>query len=489
MAGRMVVFFALLLFACAAPAFGEAQPSTVNVDELPHLVQILPNGAKVEVIVYQEHNWRVVDVSVLSGSNDQDPDVCFENKFDTLAPPDRLKLLGIAVAPSPKERQWASIILDERLKRRAQKDFQRGENLWICGTLRKAGPRDLELAAVEVVKLPPDLQRYEMDIERRRKVRDGEGLVELGHKIKQLKVTGIEDFDKLTALSDRAFDAGLSLKEEKALKGNDGDALFAVALQWRELRNKMAKFRELVGKCLDLDPKHPKARRVAEEEWGYVEFEGKMRGKTEVEKIMKERQETQAHLAAVEKAAQEAREKTRKHAAENRTALLVAHQAALRTGEAKARERAVLGLGEDIAKSLDPGFGEEGVEILVNLTDPAAVPALQAAGKNESADVRRGVFEALAWRGGRQDKAALDALSAALVAERDVPAARGGVGAAAALGGKAAAAVLVACLGNPSGTVQDDVIEALKTATKQQLNSKQEWQDWWNKNKGSFNPN
>lgn len=475
-----------LLLCGVGELFAEAQP--VNVDELPHKEIQLPNGTKAQVIVYQDHNWRVVDVSVLAGNSDEDPDVCFEGKFEMVVQPNKLKLAGFAAGPGTKERpekQWASIILDDLLKTRVLRELKRNDNLWFCGTLRRTGPRELDFVAVDVLKLPPDVVRYEQDIERKWKQGDGEALVELGHKIRRqgkVDVPDIEAFDKLSNLSDKAYDYGLTLKE-KALKTDDADGLYSLAVLWRELRNKNSRFRDLVEQCLKVNPTHSQATRVAAQEWGYQEFEGKLLSKERIAEIQKQRQEERTHLAAAERAGQEARDRERRQAAQNRPALLVSHQAELRTNDAKGRERAVAALGEAAGKSLDPGFGEEAVEVLVNLPDAAVVSALEAAGRSQLGEVRRQAFEALAWRVGKEGRAALDALATALAGEKEAAVAHAGVGAVTALGAKAATGILMAGLSNSSATVQDEIMEGLRTVTKQQLSSRKEWEEWWGKNK------
>lgn len=481
---RFVMLAAVcLLAACASSAFAEAQ--MVNVDELPHKTIQLPNGQKAEVVVYQEHNWRVVNAAVLSGTNDEDPDVCFEGKFDVIVPPKYLKLHGIPALPSPKETQWATIALDDRLKARAGREFKRNDNLWFCGTLRKTGPRELEFVAVDILKQLPDLERYKLNIERLKTSRDGDALIELGHRIRQqgkADITDLTDFDKLSNLCDTAFDQGLTLKE-KTLKPDDADGMYALALQWRELRNKNSKFRELVERCLKVNPEHPKATHVAEDEWGWILFRNKWRPKSQVDEILKAEKDQQVSTAAAERAAQEARDRERKQASQERPLLLATRLAALRTADQKARDSAILSLGEAGAKSSDPGFSYEAVDILANLGDAASVPALVAVGRSELADIRRQVLEALAWRGSRQDQPALTALGAALATEREVSVAHAGVEAVAALPRGPAAGVLVAALNTKSSAVLDEIVEGLKIVTKQPLTSKKDWEDWWSKNK------
>ncbi|MGD0093283.1 MAG: HEAT repeat domain-containing protein [Planctomycetota bacterium] len=485
-----------LWLACAlawAPrASAEAAP--VNADDLPHRKIQLPNGTEVEVVIYQGHDWLVQDVSVLSGDNDQNPDICFEAKFESVVQPDKLKLFGRAVWPSSKEKQWATIILDDRLKQRALRDFKTNDNLWFCGTLRKRpqNQKELELVAADILKQPPDMERFKRDLEKKIKLRDGEALIELGHKIQEhgkTETPTIDTFDSLNKLSTQAFEAGLKIEEE-ALKPDDVDRKFALAKLWRELVGNNARSRRLVLECLKQNPDHPGAGEVAEKELGMKKYNGWWHTPDEIAEFERVVKEGEKKLADAKKATDEAREKDRKEVERNRTVLLADQAAKLRLADPQAREKALLALGEAVRKCPDPGFGMSAVDILVNLPDAAAVQALCTAAKSDIPEVRGQVCEALAWRGGaRQDQPALEGLQKALAVEADTATARAALAAVAALDRKAAAGVLVAGLDNTNSVIQDEIMEKLKTATGQQLGTKQEWQAWWAKNKDSLKPN
>ncbi|MCY3022537.1 MAG: HEAT repeat domain-containing protein [Planctomycetota bacterium] len=487
---RQSIAILWLVAVCGGCAWAEGQ--IVNVDELPHKQIPLPNGTKVEVVVYQEHNWPVVDVSALFGTGDDDKDVCFESKFDSVVQPDKIKLMTFPVKPGPDDKRWATILADDKLKRRAERDFKRGDNVWFCGTLRRAAGNRLEFVAADVLKLPPDIERFEQNVERLRRLGDGEQLEDLGHRIEQQSKgefnKGLDDFERMATLRDRAYMLGLTL-QEKALKPGDADGRFALALKWRDRLKRNMKFRELVEEVLKLDPDHVNASHVAQDEWGYVKKGGKWRSRDEVAEMEKREREDLANMAAKEKAESESREQERKKVVQERQARLVASQAALRGKDARARTQAIASLGEAIVKSPDPGFGDGAVNILVNTDEAAVVPALVAAAKSQFPEVRKAVFEALAWRGGRQDGTAWDALATLLAAEKEAVVARVGIEAAADADKRAAAGALIAGLGNPSAAVQDEIIEGLKTVTKQQFSNKQEWVEWWGRSKADFNPN
>src|SRR5205809_455536 len=114
---KPLILFCSLVCACMFSIRAEEQ--RVNIDELPHKMIELPNGSKAEVIQYSDHWWRVIDVTVLSSSDDHDPDVCFEAKYDMLVGAEKLKLFGVSDKPTPNDptRPWASIIIEDKLKR------------------------------------------------------------------------------------------------------------------------------------------------------------------------------------------------------------------------------------------------------------------------------------------------------------------------------------------------------------------------------------
>ena len=79
---------------------------------------------------------------------------------------------------------------------------------------------------------------------------------------------------------------------------------------------------------------------------------------------------------------------------------------------------------------------------------------------------------------------ALKVLTEALKAEKDVPTrARRRPEALVATNSKPAIGTLVASLAATEPTIRDEVVAGLKTATKQSLASKEEWENWWQNNK------
>lgn len=474
--------------------FARAEDPRVNIDELPHKTIELPNGTKAEVIQYADHWWRIVDVSVLSGSDDHDPDVCFEAKYDSLVPPEKLKLFGVSIAPTPNDpqRPWASIVIDDRLKRRAHSDFKRSDNLWMYGTLRRApGGKGLDFVANDILKQPPDAQKFEFRIGAMEKKGDFEGLIELGQKIVQLtkgEVRDFSDYDKMGNLSRRAFESGLSLKE-KSIKPDDADGLYELALQWKEKGQRKNKYRDLVERVLKVRPDHPQAGRDAEG-FGLKQFEGRWLGEDEIAAILEDRKKKNE---IEQKTQQEMIEHQRIELArsvEQRSALLMRQQADLRGSDAKAREQVLAAFGEAIQKSVDPGFGKEGIELLSSLdTGTSVAPALSLAAKSNLPAVRRCAIEALAWRGAQQETNVYPVLTALLSAERDLPTAKAGIGALVASGGRDAVDTLVASLGTAEKAVREEFIDGLKTVTRQQFNTREEWESWWKSNKAGFNPN
>jgi len=475
----------VLVHACAACVCGEAPP--FDPDDL----RTIELGGGIQAKVYLEQNWRVIDVRALSGESGQDPNVCFEGKFECTIQPDKLKLVDLAVSPSPKEK-WATIILGDTLMKRAS-SYVLNDNLWFCGRLRKAGARYPEFVAVDIQKMASENQRWVRSIDRLRAQRDADGLVALGLKIKlqardNMGKGGIEDYDALVLLAKKAIREGLTMKED-ALRPDDFDRMFDVAQKWLERLDDGAKYRKLVEQILEKNPDHPKASEVAEKEFLLGKYEGKWRTKEEIAKLEKEKEEANKAAQALDKARLAEVEKKRQKEARERADRLAARQVALRTTEPKAREQALLSLGEAARTCLDTGFGVEAVDILVNVPDTAAVQALCTAIKSTDPTVRTQAFEALAWRGGRQDQVALEGFQAALKAENDRGTAFTAVAAAETLDAATAAGVLYQGLDNPSSAVQEVVMEGLRTVTKQQFRNKQEWQVWWQRNKDSLKPN
>ncbi|HYG76972.1 MAG TPA: hypothetical protein VEK08_18345 [Planctomycetota bacterium] len=483
----------IFVLGCAFSAMS-ADDQRVNIDALPHKTIELPNGSKAEVINHGDHWWRSVKVAVLSGNDAQDPDVCFEAKYDSIVPPDKLKLFGINIAPTPNDpqRQWASIIVDDKLKRRAQSDYKRGDNIWICGTLKRSYTgRGVDLHAVDILRLPKDTQRYEMRIAALEKKGDFEALIELGQEIyaqTKADVRDLTEFDRLEVLSKRAYEIGLTLKE-KSVRADDADAFYALALQWNERDFKRGKYRQLVEKTLKINPDHPQASRDAEK-FGLKKFEQAWRTEDEIARIQEERAKAKEVQAKNLQQQEELKRSELARALQQRPELLIRRQTDLRSGDPKTVEQALTVFGEAIQRSPDAGFGKEGIDILANLDAKIAVSsALGLAAKSEVPEVRQRVLEALAIRGVQQEAQAFSVLSAALQAERELTVAKSGVGALVAVSSKDAVDVLIASLGTPDKQIRDEFVDTLKTVTRQNFSSRDEWDNWWKANKSTFNPN
>ncbi len=473
-------------------AFAAQAGDAVNVDELTHSIIALPNGQRAEVILYKGINYRVVGVEVLVGNNAADPDVCFEAKFDSVTLPDHIKLFG-----SPGE----LIVEDRDTLKFAKSEFKRADNVWFCGSLRKAKDgRSVEFVVADLQRQLPDLERYIKRIARLEKKftdetqsRDermivAESSIDLGHRIDQdmkQAMSNFTDFDRLGALRDKAYDIGLENKE-RALRSDDADGFFALAEQWKELRRKMPKYRLLVLKCLELDPDHPRASRVALDTFNMDKYEGRWLRREQIEDIRKSKQDDQAKLDQATKAKAERFKREQEAAIAERSSLLLKSEQALCTNDPKARDGALKSLGEAAQNSIDPGFGEKAVEILSNLDDRAAVyPGLDLASKSQFPEVRRMAYEALAWRSvvKEDQETALKTLSEALKAEKDATAAKVGVEALVALDSKPGISTLIASLNTNETAVQNEIIVGLKAATKQTLPNREAWESWWSKNK------
>jgi hypothetical protein len=247
----------------------------------------------------------------------------------------------------------------------------------------------------------------------------------------------------------------------------------------------MPRYRVCILKCLEIDPDHARASRVAQDQFGMERFEGKWQRHEDVEEMVKSKKEEQLRIESANKVRLEKLAKDRERAVTERPALLNGAQIALCTSDPKRREGAIRSLAESIQTSLDPGFGEEGVDILANLNDPAAVfPGLDLAIKNTAPEVRKSAFEALVFRGGIKEdqQVALGVLADALKAEKDPATAQTGIDGLVSLG-KPAVGTLIAGLANSEKPVCEEIIEALKSSTKQTLTTKEAWEDWYSKNK------
>jgi hypothetical protein len=470
--------FPVLLALALAAGTSRAAAEVVNVDDFPHLTITLPDKSKAELIKYQDRDWRVAKASILTGEDDSAGDVCFDGKFESLTA-NKLKLLG----------DPGTILIEDKTKLKKIKELQLGDNIWVCGTLRKEG-KALVCYAAEVLKQLPDVERYRIRIDNFVKAGSHERLLTLGYEIdeqkKNNKSVDINSFDKFSELRDRAWERALTLWEG-SIKRDDADELFAIACKWRDLLRKKAKFQALATTVLQIDPNHQGAGAIAERELGLKRFENKWLPPVEIERVLQERKRHAEMMSQAQKDEQEARERARLQAIAERPALLLKYQAAMRTGNVAAREGAIKSLGEAVEKSLDKGFGDEAVDILANLSETDSVlPGLEYAALSAFPETRAQVYEALVWRGRQKNAVAFDILQRALKTEKDAAAARGAASALAALGGKPAAQTLIGALSVPDQPVRDEYIDGLKSLAKQQLGTKEAWENWWAKNKDTL---
>jgi hypothetical protein len=481
--------FALSAFAICT-LLSSARAENVNVDELEHSIISLPNGQRAEVVRFNGIPYRVVNPEILTGNDDSDPDVCFEAKFDSVVQPNRVKLFG----------QAGTLIVESRESLRTAATYKRSDNIWFCGSLRKAkGGKGLEFQVVELQKQPDDLERYAKRVARlEKKLSDqtlsredrmviAESSIELGRRIEnEIKSASLPDFsqmEKIAALRDKAYGVGLDSKE-KALKADDADAFFELGEQWMEYRHKAQDFRRLVLKCLSLDPDHARASRVAEEKFNMVKYEGKWLRREDMEDIEKAKLEDVKKLEAAKKAQAERFKADQEREIADRPGKLMKLQMALCTNDPKYRDGALESLGQEIKRSLDPAFGLQAIEVLANLRDSGAVSGLSLAGGSQWPAVRRQAYEALAWRSTMKDdqELALRVMSDALKVEKDEPTAKAGIEALVSTKSKPALGPLVAALATSDATVRGDLIKGLNDATSQNLSTKDEWEKWWQAN-------
>ncbi|MFH0939372.1 MAG: HEAT repeat domain-containing protein [Planctomycetota bacterium] len=474
-----VVSACLLALWCASLSAGTLE--TVNMEDLPRKVINLPNNTTMTFISYGDRSWREIAMSVLTGSEVVDKDVCLEAKFDFALPPDKLKLFN----------SRGTVIVDDHSKFKAASALKRGDNLFLCGELQTSKKeKGVELLVVMLAKELPDLQKYQRRIAMLEKKNDGDSLMETGHRIEELRKNAqfnLDEFDKLGLLRDKAWKTGLTIKM-RALSRDDADAMFALALQWRDLLHNNSQFRMLAEQALRVDPDHPRAGVIAEQDLRLKKFEGKWLQESQIKDIQTARDQERRRLNEAERLAAEAKNRMLAKVIADRSILLIKAQIALRSSGQAAREKAIRALGEAISASLDAGFGEEAVDVLANLSDRAAVkPGLELAAQSGFPEVRRKVFAALVWRGRQQDDTALPVLGVALSAEKDSLTVCACVDALVSFGGNAAVRALMRGLMTDDRSAREEIIEGLKLIAKQQITSKEGWETWWSQNKDAFN--
>ena len=458
-------------------------------DDTPERIIIqLPilNGQRVEAVRRNALTYRVVRPEMLAGKDRiADGEVYIEGKFDSSFPPNRIKLSGLNATV---------IAADDALK--TVRTLKHDDNVWCCGSLSvSADDNSLELNVLELRKQPDDLTVFARQIaqlaakfkgkqSREDRMLLAESAIELGRRIDGAKRQPM-NFNavlQLDGLVDDAYKLGLNNKE-LALKADDADGYFELAEQWLELRHNMAKCRELVLKCLKIDPDHVRASWVAENKFEMVKLpERGWVSKDEAAEIQL-KDKIDAKRQADAKAALEAldREKQKQAVAE-RPEKLRRMQLALATTDPRKLEGALEWTSQEIRDSVEPGFGVEAVAILADLEDRGALaPGLNVASRNKFAEVRRQAYEALAWRsridGDRE--IALGIITDALTNETDAATARSGVEALVATKQKPAIGTLVASLASPAAPVRQEIITGLKNATGKDFATSDEWEKWW----------
>lgn len=446
-----------------------------NVEDLPREEIVLPGGGKTYNVRYLNRPWHEVDTSILQTRNMlESQDVCFEGKFDILIKTE-VKLLGVR----------GRIVCQDPQRLRFMESLKRGDNVWICGTLRpKPGDQNVELALVEVKRLQADLPRFERRFDLYKQKSDAGALEDLGHRISKLLNSKIHDFnqhDQFVALRTKTWTLSLALRKRE-LAANDAEGLYNLAVKTYDLLRRTHEYHEMIRQVLAVDPNHPQASRVARDEMDMFKIGGRWMTHDEHEKMLAEQAQQVQQTEAAQKEAFERKRQQREAAARERQRLLSTFLTALRTPDVKATEGALRSLGEAVRDTPDPIFGRMGVDVLAHFDDPASIkPGLDLAVRCDYSEVRRDALEALAWRG---DEAALATLADALKREQDTDTARSGIEALVRHGGKPACAALMAGLEAENQRVGSEVVEGLKTLTGQTtLTTREEWERWWQENR------
>lgn len=472
-----------LLFAVLLTGTALAGNAPVNPDELPRIQYKGPNGTVVTFLKYEGVNWCEVDPAVVLSSRDATyKEVCFEGKFESYVGALGLKLTGVD----------GTIYFEDKTKRKLAPELKQLDNVWICGYLEPSkNGRGQDLRIMDLAKLPPDLLRYQAKFQTVLATDDINGLIDLGNRIEQstksaaIKI-GMTNVDRLNDLRDKCWQSAIELKEKK-MRPNDSNAAYEIALLYRDLRKRNSSYRQWVMKTLEMNPDHANAGRDAEQTFGMVKVGDKWITKQEhKERIDRAKIETELAVKSEQERQRKRAEDLEKEIAE-RTVKLLDCQSALRTNDPAARVGALTSLGDAVKNCLDQNFGLAAVEILANINDDAAIlPGLDRAAKSEHRDVRELVYTSLAWRGSLQDSAsqsAFDVLAGALKTEKDKEPAQAASKALAEMGTRSAIGTLVSALDSNEQAVTDVLVDGLKKATKESLQTRDEWQRWWSANK------
>ncbi|MCZ7647887.1 MAG: HEAT repeat domain-containing protein [Planctomycetota bacterium] len=469
------VALAAIGFMLLAAPLARAEQDDFNVEDLPRKEILLPDGRKTYNVQYLNRLWWEVDPAVLQERNLlESKDISFEAKFDMVRGSNEIKLLGVK----------GHILCQDPQKVKQFKDLKRGDNIWLCGTLKPAPEgQSVDFFVAEFKRLPKDLPRFERRYELYKERNDADAMEDLGHRITKLINSQISDFnqhDQFVALRTKSWSTSIQLRKRE-LQADDADGLYNLAVKTNDLLRRPHEFHEMIRQVLKIDPNHPQASRVAREEMDMVKLDGRWMTREDQEKLVADEATRREQMEAAQREAFERKQRMREAAAKERQKKLGSFMTALRTQDLKKLEGALRSLGEAVRDTPDPLFGRMGIDVLASVDDPASVkPGLDLAVRCEYPDVRRDAFEALAWRG---DEPALATFSDALRREEDLPTARAGVDALVRRGGKQACAVLVESLGNESDRIGSEVVEGLKSLTGQAFGTREEWERWWQANK------
>lgn len=469
---------ALLIAVFANSAFAGA--AAVNPDDLQRFQYKGPNGTVVTFVRYEGVNWCEVDPATALSSRDAVyKEVCFEAKFESYIGALGLKFTGVN----------GTVNFEDKIKRKLAPELKPLDNVWVCGTLQPSKDgRGQEMTIVEIAKLQPDLLRFDAKRQTLLAADDISGLIDLGHRIEQSTKnnSGFGNIEKLNELRDQCWQKAIELKEKK-MPANDANAAYEIALLYRDLRKRNASYRTWVLKTLEINPDHANAGRDAEQSFAMIRVGDRWITRQENEEMIK-RQKQETEIAT-----QQDIERKRKRAEQlerevsERTVKLLDCQSALRTNDPAERVGALTSLGDAVKNCLDQNFGLAAVEILANVNDDAAIlPGLDRAAKSEHRDVRELVYTSLAWRGSLQDtssQSAYDVLASNLKTEKEKEPAQAASKALAEIATKGAIGTLVSALDSNEQAVTDVMIDGLKKAAKESLQTREEWQKWWSTNK------
>ena len=395
----------------------------------------------VTLVHYAEQNWTEVDpVAVFSTRKTvRLKSFVSRAKFDAFTGQTGLKIVGVR----------GSIQFEDRAKRKAAPELKALDNVWICGTLQPAEDgHGQQLLIYDIMKLPPDAQRFENRFQTLEHAANAQGLIDLGQGIDRTvrnnKTEGLIGYERLIALRDKAWNTAIQIKE-KELRPRDANGCYEIATMYRDLLHRSSQYRAWVLKTLDIDPDHVNDGKDAEKIMLQA-LRRRRRSLDDCRRIGQDRKECSKNRRL--KCRTRKQKLERKNAAQrekeiaNRAAFLLDYQSALRTNDAAARVGALSSLGDAIKTSLDLGFGLSAVDILANLNgDAAIINGLDRAAKSDFIEIRQHVYATLVWRASLSDgSAAYDVLAGALRTEKAKEAAQTASDALAQTGGKAAIA-------------------------------------------------